>query len=343
MGEECLRIEYTMSEDKTPSLDYTNNTVQFAGIKDFPQFNDLPAELRIKIWKQALPEPRMVFVMRERPPQYAPSLDLKALIDGFDDIEDITIESMRLVCRDSNDIVMSRYSSTSLFREPRFHYTWLDYRQDTVILETNVFTKPEHDFCRCVCREIPKGIVSNGFGAKKVEHLALRQDFLDGYDERHELISEVLSKFSGLKSLTVIARYFTGTDVKYNGEFESTEDDLTFIDKKSFYSICGIEPKPGKDIDLFSQEKELAVSMKLLERIRSHRVASGEADWKIPEIQWKICWPAWMAKGLGKGIMRLSFEKIPGVSARCWVLQDYPEVQNEEEGQNFSKEGDVDT
>jgi hypothetical protein len=109
---------------------------QVAKAKDqvFPQFMELPTELRWKIWELVLPEPRVVQMREDK------TKDIRFKLCYRKAFGDIDIEKcpLRLACRDSWTVFTQNYHQLKVWsqkrREAPTKIGYFDYKRDTLIL-----------------------------------------------------------------------------------------------------------------------------------------------------------------------------------------------------------------
>jgi hypothetical protein len=210
----------------------------------FPQFNNLPKEIRLLIWKEALPEPRIVFLERIFLPWYPctrvwsdkavhechqdGSPTFFNVYNGCMEMNELWVSGepgidygpecqccgfhsacpppvLLFVCRESFDVAC-RFYSRAFGTENALATTWFDFERDILYIDWNSLG------ARADFHLSDLGYVDAG----RVKHLALfdaltafwngglGHDDQTEYEDYEQWICDVLRVFCNLKKLTIV-------------------------------------------------------------------------------------------------------------------------------------------
>jgi hypothetical protein len=228
-----MKAESSLATTPLPLSDnFLNST---GGLDSFPRFNELPQELRWRIWELALPGPRIVHIY-ERP--LAGDLESKdsskirhndgdlwkkSTTCGFD--SDTETPAVLLACREAFEYAGYRPSFAYTGSWPQ---TYFHSQKDTLFLShlTSHLDPAPDDMVR-IAREMSKGCELH-----HVRNLALSIPAYVLYRHGHrksllEWLDNILDLFGGVESLTLVLYAETAFGIPWEDKLRS---DMVMID-----------------------------------------------------------------------------------------------------------------
>ncbi|KAH8595078.1 hypothetical protein B0O99DRAFT_158032 [Bisporella sp. PMI_857] len=169
----------------------------------FTIFNQLPTELRLKIWEAALPDPRVINIRQKELRKRRPGYDIMGVTS------DTKTPSVLLACRES-------YSVSSKFYTPSFApagsipETYFDLQRDTLYLRFDTFALiSDGDWYGNTMDEL--GWLYDSANLKRVQNLAV---LLDPDPDQitntatPSKLATILFLFGNVKNLIVVLSHF---------------------------------------------------------------------------------------------------------------------------------------
>jgi hypothetical protein len=296
------------------SDNFLNST---GGLDSFPRFNELPQELRWKIWELALPGPRIIHIY-ERPlvgDLQKPGLkqDLAASVIrhcdrdlwkksttcGFD--SDTETPAVLLACREAFEYAGYRPSFAYTGSWPQ---TYFHSQKDTLFLShLTTHLDPAPDDMVRVAREMSKSCELH-----RVRHLALSIAAYVSYRHGHrksllEWLDNILDLFGGIERLTLVLYRETASGIPWRAK---PGPDMVMIDPidvhrafKKFNNPRPTRPETERPMagSLFAFLRECLTGSRsgspsdsqmvpyLEECLKSRH---GNSKWKVPKIDIKV-------------------------------------------------------
>jgi hypothetical protein len=169
----------------------------------FTIFNQLPTELRLKIWEAALPDPRVINIRQKALRKKGPGRDIIGVTS------DTKTPSVLLACRESYD-VSSKFYIPSFAPADSTPATYFDFQRDTLYLRFNTFALvSDGDWYGNTMDELE--YLYDSANLMRVQNLAV---LLDPEPDqvtnaaRPGRLANILFLFGNVKNLTVVLGHF---------------------------------------------------------------------------------------------------------------------------------------
>jgi hypothetical protein len=228
-------------------------------LNEFTLFPKLPVELRLKIWRAALPGPRIIEAY----------YDYEESVNG--DISDGVIRTnqpppvLLSVCHESREETLRKYITICKpenFREVEHCHLLMGPSKDTLFIPYANSNLSEH----YLQATLVWGDFYSEEALDKIRYFAIDTDVWDQYAHGH---AECISKFRKLVELTLIDHEGGWLDIESHDAWRMSDTDIDFVEPTDFYL-------PG----LFS---ERTTQVQALFR----KVKQISPDWHEPTLQVK--------------------------------------------------------
>lgn len=224
-----------------------NMLLSAVSLNQFIFFPKLPIELRLKIWREALPGPRIIEAY----------YDYHESSDG--DISNGVIRTnqpppvLLSVCFESREEALRQYISICNpedFREVNYCHVLLDPCKDTLFIPYANSNLSDHYLQACLVW----GDFYSEVALEKIRYLAIDTDVWDQYTQGHV---ECISKFRNLKRLTLIDHEGGWLCYENHDSWRMKETDIKFVKLARAYNLSALFSEREKEVRaLFQKVKE---------------------------------------------------------------------------------------
>jgi hypothetical protein len=202
-------------------------------LTSFHLFPQLPLELRLQIWEEAIPSPRILHIKETAPSSDPGSYDHQRR--NWTTTAQVPPPSMLLVNHESFDVA-SKYYELAFPTKKDVQYpqqgcsrTWIDFQRDVVYIDRQSFKQRYLRNPRSCQRPLAtSGLLDRG----RIVNLAFKGDDFLGRGARqdnHIVVHDIYREFPALKQLYIVIDHYVSTryDEHY---FKAVTRDLVFLD-----------------------------------------------------------------------------------------------------------------
>ena len=224
-----------------------NMLLSAVSLNHFTLFPKLPIELRLKIWREALPGPRIIEAY----------YDYHESSDG--DISDGVIRInqpppvLLSVCFESREETLRQYISicnVENFREVDYCHVLLDPDKDTLFIPYANKNLSDH----YLQASLVWGVFYSEAALNKIRYLAIDTDVWDQYTQGHV---ECISMFRNLRRLTLIDHEGGWLCFESHDSWRMQETNIKFVEPARAYDLSALfSEREGRVRALFLKVKE---------------------------------------------------------------------------------------